>query len=476
MNWIKSLFTKQKRSQSINDIISGIELGLTGGTNVTAETALTLAPFFQGVRLISEACSLSIPLNLYQDTDKGRTKITNDTYRLLNRQANNYMTGSALREFIIKNAIVTGNGFAVIVRDSNGVIVELLPLASDAVTGYELKDFQGRKVLIYDVQIEKQKQKFLSEEIYHLANITKDGVWGYSVIELFKRSLGGMISKERHDSTQYDDDGIPRGVLEYPGQYSEEDTKNLLKVWHQTYGNGPAKYKVALLQGGVKFSAIASKNTDSQYLELRQMDVITVARMLNIPPSFLYEYSTGASYTSLEHATDTFLQFTLNAWLRRIENECWRKLLSPSEKETMYFEHNDKAFVRTDVNTRFNNYIKSLQWSSINEIRRSENMETLPDSKYDEVNIPLNKYTPGGNPETSKVNSLPLLNDIASRIDRRMLKAKDRNEERQYVMEAITPIAESFGFDEGKKQRIVETYIKGNVPLLDIVNEGCNGT
>jgi len=476
MNWIKSLFTKQKRSQSINDIINGLELGLTGGTNVTAETALTLAAFYQGVRLIAEACSLSIPLNLYQDTDKGRTKVTNDVYRLLNRQANNYMSGSALREFIVKNAIITGNGFAVIHR-VNGQIVELLPLAPENVTGYELKDFQGRKVLVYDVQIDNQKQKFLAEEIFHLANITKDGIWGYSVIELFKRSLAGMISKERHDSTQYDDDGIPRGVLEYPGQYSEEDTKNLLKVWHQTYGNGPARYKVALLQGGVKFSAIASKNTDSQYLELRQMDVITIARMLNIPPSFLYEYSTGASYSSLEHSTLSFLQYTLTAWLKRIENECYRKLLTPAEKEQgMYFEHNANALVRSDMNTRFTNYQKALNWVSINTVREWENLDRLDDPKYDEVNIPLNKYTPGGNPETSKVNSLPLLNDIAGRIDRRCVKEKDIESKRSYVMEAIQPIAESFGIDEGMRMRIVETYIEGNRPLMDIVNEGCNGT
>ena len=121
-------------------------IGSLSGQNFTGEkiddkTALQIAAVMACVRTISEDTA-ALPIQVKQPDANGvmRPVDDHDLTRLLNTAPNEWQTGLEFREQLVMHAVLSGNGFAYIVRDGAGNVGELIPLEPSEVSVVEGKD------------------------------------------------------------------------------------------------------------------------------------------------------------------------------------------------------------------------------------------------------------------------------------------------------------------------------------------------
>ena len=101
--------------------------------------------------------------------------------KLLTERPNEAMVPSVFMKLIESNRLVSGNGYALIVRDrSNARPRELIPLTPSAVQPY-LDDY-GKLWYVYTDPKSGDRRKLSQFDILHLKAYTKDGVNGISVL------------------------------------------------------------------------------------------------------------------------------------------------------------------------------------------------------------------------------------------------------------------------------------------------------
>jgi len=478
--WGRVLNTKAYKrdiADELKKIIEGTDNVSATGVNITPDTALSYNPWYAGVSLIADSIAM-LPLPFYKDDNKGgRARAFVPSSALFNRAPNTYQSAFEFRHFMQYCATHYGNAYAIIERDNQLNPIAMYPVSPEAVTEASLEKFQGQSILVYTIKIdENDTKKFPAYDIFHIKGLSTDGIFGVNPVELFRDTLGLGVATELFGATFFENNGVPGGTLDIPGIVSDDDARNIMRGWHNKYGGLSNSNKVALLQGGAKFNAISMNNDSAQYLETRAFSILDVCRMLRLKPHQLGDIA-KSSYSSIEAQGIEFVTYTLMPWLKRWENEISRKLISTQEKNNrVYAEHNVDALLRGDTNSRYAAYAIGRQWGwlSINDIRQKENMPAVDGG--DSYQLPLNMGNAGGNPDLQpqaqqKSYMLPMVRDICGRIDRRVSKSKDRTEERNYVLEAIRPIAEACGKTEADVIAVADAYIANPQEIFGLVSE-----
>jgi HK97 family phage portal protein len=148
---------------------------------------------------------------------------------------------------------------------------------------------------------------------------------------------------------------------------------------------------------------------DAQFLESRQFSVPEICRWFLVQPHLAYDLS-HATFSNITHQSLEFVKYTVLYWAVNWEQEIWMQLLSEKEQETMYAEFNLTALERGDFETRMKGYSIARQngLMSIDEARRRENMDALPNEAGQAHHIQLNMQTvPGtGDPTAAELAAL----------------------------------------------------------------------
>ena len=140
----------------------------------------------------------------------------------------------------------------------------------------------------------------------------------------------------------------------------------------------------------MSYQPISSNANDSQMIESRTFNVREIARYFNINPILLGDNS-GASFSTIEAANIEFVSHTLQPYITMVEDEFNRKLVKPSESNTIYIDLDEKYLLKGDMNTTAS-YLTTLTGSgimSINEARQYLGMQ--PVEGGDECAIPYTK-------------------------------------------------------------------------------------
>jgi phage portal protein BeeE len=113
-----------------------------------------------------------------------------------------------------------------------------------------------------------------------------------------------------------------------------------------------------LLEEGAKYERLGIPPDDAQSLSTRTWQVVDIARWFNMPSSLLSAVHEGSSltYRNVSEESQRFVDWCLLAWAKSWEQELGRKLLSPRERETLYFEHDFNGLLKGDLPTRYSAY------------------------------------------------------------------------------------------------------------------------
>ncbi len=358
---------------------------VASGVNVTEQTALNTSAVFRAVYIIASALA-SVPFPVYKrlPNDERERDPNHPVYNLLNRQANPDTPAYHLIETLTASALTWGNGYAEIIRETNGTPKALwilqpervTPRAESGVLKYAVRNKQGEVVALVP-----------AKHMLHLRGIGKDGITGYSVVALARESIGLGMAAENFGAQLFGNGTQPGGVLEIPGKLeTPEAVARLKQSWGEAHG-GENKLSVAVLEAGAKWQATSIPPEDAQFLETRKFQIIEIARWFGVQPSKLFDL-TDAHYANIEQSAIDFVTDTLIPWARRWEVEIASKLIA---EPTHYAELLFDGMLRGDHATRSQAYATELSNGvrSINEVRKLENLPGIG-SDGDAHLVPMN--------------------------------------------------------------------------------------
>lgn len=378
------------------DLADAIRVGLTGsaaGVSVTPHSAMQVAAVYACVRVTSGAVA-NLPLHIKRRVDDNTREDATDSslWRVLRRKPNGWQTPSQFRRQMQAQILLRGNAYALIAW-SRDRVVSLVPLdpdrmavtqADDGTINYEYTRKGGSRI------------NLPSGEVFHLVGMTLDGVHGVSPITFARETIGLSLTQERHGATTFKNSARPSMVLQHPGKLGIEGLEFMRSSLDAYRSGGESEGKALILEEGMESKPLSMTAEDAQWIESRKFSRSDIAMFFGVPPHMIGDTEKSTSWgTGIEQQSIGFVTYTLEDHLTTWEETINRDLIPESEVD-MYARFNRAALVRGDIKTRWEAYVKGLQWGVISpdEVRALEDMNPRQDGEGMQFYDPPN--TAGG--------------------------------------------------------------------------------
>ena len=364
----------------------------SSGMKVTHKSVIGYPPFWRGVNLLANGVAC-LPLDVFRRRAGGDREVDSrhPAQRICKMEASPIVSAERLRKTMTGQALTFGNSFAWIERALAGNLGDPVALwlldPENMIVRYVDDD------LWYCTTIDGQQAKFPSRDIVHIPNLTHNGICGYSSLDIFADALGVGMAAQQFGGKFFANGANMSGVLMFPHAFNEEKLRNAMGDWKEMNEGLQNAHKIALLQDGVKFQPVSVAPEQGQFLETRSFDIRgVVANILGVPPHLLGDDS-RVSYSSLEAENKSYLNHSLNPWLKEFEAEFSRKLLRTNERErgSRFIEFNREAAVQMDFQARAEGIRTQIETGvlSVNEARKLQNLPGIGedgDKRYHPAN------------------------------------------------------------------------------------------
>lgn len=315
----------------------------SSGQTVNRNTSLNLSSFYGSVRNISEDIA-KLPFYVYKvDKNGNKTKVPHVATTLLSKQPSSVSIPFTFKQTLIEYALIEGNGYAYIERDSNAKPIALYVLDSEYVTPQLYNN--NLYYIIQDINT-GVRGTFTQDEIFHIKGMG-DGYVGKSVVGYAAESIGKSLATQSYASGFFGNGATMTGTIEVPGMIADENQAKSIKekFISSIKGNGTAN-GVGLLSNGAKFTKISVSPNEAQFIESQEFNVADIARWFRMPLSKLQSGSTGSS--NLEQLNIEYVTDCLMPWIVRFEQEVERKLFRADEMESLDAKFSVNLLMRGD--------------------------------------------------------------------------------------------------------------------------------
>ena len=357
----------------------------TSGKPVNERTAMQTTAVYSCVRILAEAVA-SLPLHIYQYTDKGKERVADHPlYSVLHDEPNEEMTSFVFRETLMSHLLIWGNAYAQIIRDGAGRVLGLYPLLPNKMQVDRADN--GEIIYIYSRDSEENPNFSTYGQIYlrrqdvlQIPGLGFDGLVGYSPIAIAKNAVGMTQACEEYGASFFANGANPGGVLEHPGVL--KDPGKVRESWNAVYRGTNNAHKIAVLEEGMKYQQIGIPPEEAQFLETRKFQINEIARLYRIPPHMVGDLE-KSSFSNIEQQSLEFVKYTLNPWVIRWEQSLQKALLLPEEKKEYFIKLNVDGLLRGDYQSRMTGYATARQngWVSANDIRELEDLNPIPEEE-----------------------------------------------------------------------------------------------
>ena len=391
--------TRVKSSDPYIAEFFGQRAGIGGHVDPTKASGHAVA--HRCISVVAETLS-SVPLKLYKRTEDGGREAASDhpLYGVLHDAMNGTLTAFEGRELLIAAVLTMGNGYARVERNGRGQVIAMHPLhdvAVERLASGRLRYRAGSDVL-------------LQEEVLHLRYRTRDGVVGFSPIQIAAATFGLALAQQAEAGAQAVNAFRPAGALVFPESLGGEAKAGLLASFRQKFIGALKANEIMVLDGGVKFESISIPNKDAEFLESRKLSNLDVCRVYGVPPTVAGILDHG-TYSNVQEESRALVTRCLAPMARRIEQAMTMALLTTESRKSFFIEHDLAGLLRGDLAGRYSAYRTGREggWLSANEIRGFENMSKIDGG--DTYLEPLN-HAPLGSRDAANDNGQP--KDIAA--------------------------------------------------------------
>lgn len=282
---------------------------------------------FGAVTLLANTVA-SMRLRLYRGWDEA---VDHPLHKLISYRPSPRMTPYEFWQTMETCRDVAGNCYALKVPAPNGQTVDALDVLdpecvtpmTDAGTGelwYCLRPKEGGELYVP------------ARQVLHCHHVTSNGRKGVSPQDVLR------------DTLEYDDKmktfsleqvrGISGAVvLEFPSDIGDERVNRIIERFMANYRKSHSS--LIVVTGGAKANSIDRSVVDSKVLDVDRITASKVARVYNIPPTLIGDY-TKSSYNSQEQQQLEFLERTIIPIVRMYESELTAKLLTYPEVQAGY--------------------------------------------------------------------------------------------------------------------------------------------
>lgn len=358
------------------------------GYNVSASTALKVAVVIRCVDLVSKTIA-SLGCHLQKETDQGKSAATNHPlYKILRMLPNPKTTSYEFWAMYVVNLMLSWGAFAKIERDQNRFIKGLWNIPTCRV-------IQNWNAITAENYIDvvwsdgKGERLYEGSYMYTPGFRFQDETMPNDVMKIASEVLGLSMSLDGFAKDYFTAGANLGGFVEYPNAINKPAFDKFREDWQKTYAGVMNQHKVAILEGGFKFTKFDVDPEKSQALESRKMQIEEVCRIFGVPPhkAFLLDRTT---FSNIENMNIEYVTECLNPMAERLEQTIYKDLLNSKEQKTLAANFSTNKLLKGDTATRTNYYATMRQNGvmSANEIRDLEEFNKLPaESGADELFI-----------------------------------------------------------------------------------------
>lgn len=275
---------------------------------------------------------------------------------------------------MMRHCLLNGNAYAVIEWGQDGQPKSLHPYAPGCVVPERTGAHKYRYTITEPCT--GTVRTYLQEEVLHLRYASDDGFLGRSPVTICREALGLGLAQQRHGASIMKDGMMAAGIITSGEWLDGVKGKQALDALERYKGAKNAG-KTPILEGGMDYKQLGMSNQDAEWLASRRFSIEDIARMFNVSPIFLQEYS-NSTYSNFSEASRAFLTMTMRPWLANFEQQIKAALLvaSPVPGTRYLVEFDSADLLRATPTERYATYEKGIKNGIMNpnEAREREGM------------------------------------------------------------------------------------------------------
>lgn len=337
---------------------------LIGGETITREKAMTLPAVAGAVDFISNMIA-SMPVRLYKHKQGKVESLDNDNrVKLLNGDTGDTLDAFQLKKAMVEDYLLGKGGYSYIQKIRNDV-TGLFYVEDIYITVMKNCD-----PIFKDYVILVGGQEYKPFEFIKLLRKTKDGASGVGVTVELSKALETAYQTLLYQLGLVKSGGNKKGFLKSNRRLGQEEIDVLKKAWQNLYANSESN--VVVLNNGLEFQEASNSSVEMQLNESKKTLREEINNIFHIKNDF---------YSTFKEA--------IYPIVKAFETALNRDLLLEKEKKNHFFEFDVKEIIKANLKERYESYklAKETGFMTINEIRKSENMEYV--EGLDVVNVGL---------------------------------------------------------------------------------------
>lgn len=339
---------------------------------LSPELALNVMTVYQCVFKLSNAFA-QLPLMLYRRDGEDRLKADDHPlYRTFHDAPNPAMSSFTWRRLVMGHLATWGNAYNEIRVNGLGE-VELWPIRPDRIA-VRWADGGGSREYFY-VSPSGSEDKLRPGSVFHLQNLSSDGLVGLSPISAMRRGIGLYRKAEQYGESVFDNGARPATVLKHPKTLSDGAVERLGAQMDGLRGSGNAG-KTVVLEEGLDVHEIGFPPEDAQFMETRLFQKREIVTGFDLPlgmsgdPEFADEKE--------DELARKLIKLTMAPHFTNFQQEAQLQVIKDPD---LYVEFKVDGFLWGDPKARAD--ALAVQWEhgnlSNDEWRAIENMSPLPD-------------------------------------------------------------------------------------------------
>lgn len=324
------------------------------GTVVTVDTAMSVPAVASAVNFLAGTLA-GLPCHLYRRAKDGRERVSGNLATLLHDAPNPFVSSFEWRKSLFIGKFTGGRGLSFIERNERGAAVNIWPLDPTKIT-VKRDGFVNR----YEYRQDGRTVTYAADEIIDLPFLLKqDGFSHRGPIAMGKEAIGLALAVTQYASRFLSNGGVPPfavtgnfqsgAALQRAGDDLRDAVKRAAKESRQAL----------TLPSGLDIKPIGIDPEKSQMIETQRFCIEQIARLYNIPPTFLQDLTHG-TYSNTEQQDLHFIKHTLKQHVEQFEQELNLKLFGRSSR-VQYVELNMDGLLRGDFKTRMEGWAQGIQ-------------------------------------------------------------------------------------------------------------------
>lgn len=368
-------------SGPLNDLDSDTFFNLSGtgrhGTRVAVNerTTMSLPAVLRALETLTSVFAMT-PMVYYSRDGEGRERAEDSAlYELFHDRPNDSQSIFLYKEVLLGDILMTGAAANYVHRDGMFKPKALSRLNPRAVAPASFWNREDGLELFYDAQLpDGSSGRFSRTDIWHIPGFSRDGLMGVNRVKLLDDMLGAAVAAGEYSRHFFENNAQPATILKYEGKVKPEDKAKIKLDWKRMFSGPRHAGEVAVADQGMDVKTLGATNRDSQFVEVRQFNVVEVARAFGVPPHLLFELS-KATFSNIEQQSLEFIMYSMQPHYERIASAATHYFAERGH----FFEFLPDALLKGDIKTRWEAYKAAREAGVLNadEIRKKENMKPI---------------------------------------------------------------------------------------------------